>query len=171
MSSSGFKLKRFNLASSENLKISENSHHIEIGQLYELWKNRTAAIAAGNYPEEAEIISKKKVWLYLGATPQDLHKRCKRAPLLSSGVRDYGRVIHGHVESFSEWLDKSMEAKLGGLYGSVLVSGNQPRPAVYRPAFFGPCSPDPGAATSRNAAGEPTAPSLQTLPHLAIFVL
>nr|GEV07503.1 reverse transcriptase domain-containing protein [Tanacetum cinerariifolium] len=28
------------------------------GQLYELWKNRTAVIAVGNYPEEAEIISK-----------------------------------------------------------------------------------------------------------------
>nr|GEW39411.1 protein kinase, ATP binding site-containing protein [Tanacetum cinerariifolium] len=47
------------VAFSENLKISESSRHVEIGKLYELWQNRTAAIASGNYPEEADqIISK-----------------------------------------------------------------------------------------------------------------
>ncbi|GKD27315.1 hypothetical protein Tco_1233529, partial [Tanacetum coccineum] len=40
-------------------EISENSLHVKIWQLYNLWKNRTAAIASGNYPEEADqIISK-----------------------------------------------------------------------------------------------------------------
>ncbi|GJV97682.1 RNA-directed DNA polymerase, eukaryota [Tanacetum coccineum] len=43
-------------ASSEYLKISENSRHIRTGQLYKLWKNRAAAIASGNYLEEADQI-------------------------------------------------------------------------------------------------------------------
>ncbi|GJW58514.1 protein kinase, ATP binding site-containing protein [Tanacetum coccineum] len=52
-------LEDMNVASSENLEYSENSHHVEIKKLYKLWSNRTAAIASGNYPEEADqIISK-----------------------------------------------------------------------------------------------------------------
>ncbi|GKB26705.1 protein kinase, ATP binding site-containing protein [Tanacetum coccineum] len=52
-------LDNINVASSENLKISESSRHVDIGKLYELWQNRTAAIASGNYPEDADqIISK-----------------------------------------------------------------------------------------------------------------
>lgn len=66
MSSSGVNFENFqstlediNVSSSENLKVSENSRHVDIGQLYEFWQNRTAAIASGNYPEEADqIISK-----------------------------------------------------------------------------------------------------------------
>ncbi|GJS18527.1 protein kinase, ATP binding site-containing protein [Tanacetum coccineum] len=66
MSSSGVNLENvpikqedINVAFSENFKISENSCYVEIEKLYELWQNRTAAIASGNYPEEADqIISK-----------------------------------------------------------------------------------------------------------------
>nr|GEY87580.1 RNA-directed DNA polymerase, eukaryota [Tanacetum cinerariifolium] len=55
----GCPMEDINVAISENLKISESSRHVEIGKLYELWQNRTAAIASGNYPEEADqIISK-----------------------------------------------------------------------------------------------------------------
>ncbi|GKE73100.1 hypothetical protein Tco_1535141, partial [Tanacetum coccineum] len=43
-------------ASSGYSKIPENSRHIRIGQLYKLWKNRTSAIASGNYLEEADHI-------------------------------------------------------------------------------------------------------------------
>ncbi|GJV73369.1 protein kinase, ATP binding site-containing protein [Tanacetum coccineum] len=43
-------------ASSGYSMIPENSRHIRIGQLYKLWKNRTAAIASGNYLEEADRI-------------------------------------------------------------------------------------------------------------------
>ncbi|GKE10500.1 protein kinase, ATP binding site-containing protein, partial [Tanacetum coccineum] len=184
MSSSGVNLENvpinqedINVAFSENLKISESSRHVEIGKLYELWQNRTAAIASGNYPEEADqIISKlhhaniipfyskndpSKEYAIIGRLNDYLEEEknrrnftwaqrlrtcigvAKGLSYLHSGVGDHGRVIYGRLLSHGVLLDENMEAKISGLYCSVLVRANQPRPAIYRPAPYVSCSIDP----------------------------
>ncbi|GKA18942.1 protein kinase, ATP binding site-containing protein [Tanacetum coccineum] len=65
---------------------------------------------------------------------------------LHSGVGDHGRVIHGSVRSHSILLNENLEAKIGGLYGSVLLRVNQPLPEIYRPRklnSLSSCSTDP----------------------------
>ncbi|GKD58993.1 protein kinase, ATP binding site-containing protein [Tanacetum coccineum] len=155
--------KNINIASSE---IFENSRHVEIKKLYELWQNRTAAIASGNYPEEADhIISKLhheniipfydengpykeyaiigRLNAYLGEEKNRRNftwaqrlRTCidvaKGINYLHSGVGDHGRVIHAYVHNDNILLNKNLEAKVCGLYGSVLVRANQPRPEIYR---------------------------------------
>ncbi|GKA64824.1 protein kinase, ATP binding site-containing protein, partial [Tanacetum coccineum] len=159
-------MEDINVFYSENF---ENSRPVEIKKVYEFWQNRKAAIASGNYPEEADqIISKLhhenveceasethtqtqeyeyaiigRLNAYLGEennrrnfTWAQRLRTCidvaKGINYLHSGVGDHGRVIHAYVHNDNILLNKNLEAKVCGLYGSVLVRANQPRPEIYR---------------------------------------
>nr|GEW39412.1 protein kinase, ATP binding site-containing protein [Tanacetum cinerariifolium] len=163
MSSSGVNLENvpikqedINVAFSENFKISENSCYVEIEKLYELWQNRTAAIASGNYPEEADqIISKLhheniipfysengpyKEYAIIGRLNDYLEEEknrriAKGLSYLHFGVGDHGRVIHANFESRHVLLDENLEAKICGLHYSVLIRANQPLLEIYRPVY------------------------------------
>ncbi|GKE08076.1 protein kinase, ATP binding site-containing protein, partial [Tanacetum coccineum] len=133
--------KNINVASSENFENSRHIiskfHHENIIPFYD--ENgpykEYAIIGRLNAYLEEEKNRRNFTWAQRLRTCIDI---AKGLSYLHSGVGDHGRVIHAYVHNDNILLNKNLEAKVCGLYGSILVRANQPRPEIYRstPGLF-----------------------------------